>query len=98
MTTQEFLDKYDNKEIFTEDELYRIWIGDTEIEMEVIEEGTGEFYRWNHEEWQIVKIGDRCFDIARMAGNTEYQENEYDIQPQEVYPIQKVITVWEAVK
>ena len=48
MTTKEFLDRYDNKETFTESEMHRIWIGDTEIEMTVIEEGTGEQYRWNH--------------------------------------------------
>lgn len=97
MTTKEFLDRYDNKETFTESEMHRIWIGDTEIEMTVIEEGTGEQYRWNHIEWQVVKIGDRYFDLAIMAGNTEYQDNEYDIQPQEVKPVETVITKWERV-
>ena len=97
MTTKEFLDKYDNNETFTEEEMFRIWIGDTEIEMEVIEEGIGEQYRWNHIEWQVVKINNRYFDLAIMAGNTEYQDNEYYIQPQEVKPVETVITKWERV-
>ena len=97
MTTKEFLDRYDSNVDFTEEELHDIWVGDTEIEMNTIEEGNGEQYRWNHEEWQIVKIGDRYFNIARMAGNTEYQDNEYDIQPQEVMPVEKIITIWEPV-
>ena len=71
MTTQEFLQRYDNKETFSEDELYRIWIGDTEIEATDIEEGIGdELDRWNHVEWRVIKIQDRYFEIARYAGNT----------------------------
>ena len=97
MTTNEFLNKCDKKELFTEEELYRLWIGDVDIEAEDIEEGIGEQYRWNHVEWRVIKIQDRYFEIARMAGNTEYQPNEYDCQPIEVKPVQKVITVWESV-
>lgn len=98
MTTKEFLDKHDSKECFTEEELYRIWIGDTEIEATDIEEGIGdELDRWNHVEWRIIKIQDRYFEIARYAGNTEYQENCYDCQPIEVKPVEKMIVAWEAV-
>ena len=98
MTTQEFLQRYDNKETFSEDELYRIWIGDTEIEATDIEEGIGdELDRWNHVEWRVIKIQDRYFEIARYAGNTECQEDYYDCQPIEVKPVEKVITTWEAV-
>ena len=97
MTTKEFLNKCDKKEIFTEEELYRLWIGDVNIEAEDIEEGTGEQYRWNHVEWRVIKIQDRYFEIARMAGNTEYQPDEYDCQPIEVKPVQKVVTFWESV-
>lgn len=96
MTTQEFLDKYDSKEYFTEDELENIWWGDG-IEYTTIEEGSGDQYRWTHIEYKIIKIGDRYFDIARNAANTEYQETEYDCQPQEVKPVEKVIIAWEAI-
>ena len=97
MTTKEFLDKYDSGQQFTEEELYRLWIGDVDIEAEDIEEGVGEQYRWQHIEWRVIKIQDRYFEIARSAGNTEYQPNEYDCQPIEVRPVEKTIIVWEAI-
>ena len=85
-------------ELFTEEELYRLWIGDVDIEAEDIDEGTGEQYRWNHVEWRVIQIQNRYFEIARMAGNTEYQENEYDCQPIEVEPYKVTITSWRPVK
>ena len=97
MTTKEFLDRYDNKEIFTKEELYRLWIGDIDVEAKDIEEGVREQYRWQHIEWRVIKIQDRYFKIARSAGNTEYQPNEYDYQPIEVRPVEKTIIVWEGV-
>ena len=97
MTTQEFLNKYDSKELFTEMELCRIWWKDTSIEAEDIDEGIGKRYRWDHVEWRVVKIQDRYFEIARMAGNTEYQPDSYDCQPIEVKPVQKTIVTWEAI-
>lgn len=96
MTTQEFLNKYDSKELFTERELRCIWCGDTNIEAEDIDEGIGERYRWVHVEWRVIKIQDRYFKIARMAANTEYQLDDYNRQPLEVKPVQKTIVTWEA--
>lgn len=35
--------------------------------------------------------------IYAYRGNTECQEDYYDMQPDEVYPIEKTIIVWEGV-
>lgn len=101
MTTLDFLNMYDTKEGLDSEQLRLLWwddlfedgdnikeIGDTEY---------GEQDRWTHLETRIICINDRYFQLARWAGNTEYQENEYDIQPEEVKPVEKTITVWEVV-
>lgn len=97
MTTQEFLNRYDNKELFSETELQDIYWGDFDGYVHEVDNGTGELYRWNHLEYKILQIGERYFDVARMAGNTEYQENEYDIQPQEVKRVERMVIDWEAI-
>lgn len=97
MTTEDFLNKYDLKKTFTEEELYRLYIGDVDIEVEDIDKGTGEQNRWDHIEWRVIKIKDRYFEIARLAGNTEYQPDEYNCQPIEVKPVEKTIITWEEI-
>ena len=46
MTTKEFLDRYDNKKILTEDELYNLWINNLfdEEEQDKIQEVREEEY------------------------------------------------------
>ena len=100
MKTQEFLDRYDSKQGFTEDELYRIWINDTEDGFEEVrEEELGEPHRWNIPVDKVIKVGDRYFMIYCFQGLTECQESYYDQQPDEVYPVEKTITItcWEGV-
>ena len=104
MTTKEFLDRYDSvSEAFTEDELYRLWINDLfdfddEKIKEVREEEYGEPHRWNTPVDRIIKVEDRYFMIFCFQGNTEYQENYYDQQPEEVEPYEITITAWRSVK
>lgn len=97
MNTIEFLNKFDSKQQFSEDELYNLYNNNTDVEMEDIEENIGELDRWVHEENKIVKINNRYFRFYAMIGNTEYQENSYDIQPTEVIPIQKIVICWESI-
>jgi hypothetical protein len=33
--------------------------------------------------------------IYQYRANTEYQETEYDWQPDEVYPVERTIICWE---
>ena len=97
MTVKEFLTRYDNKEIFTEDELRDIYWGDFEGEecSEEIDEEIDEKRRWSQFVYKYVMIGGRYFCLTADIGLTEYQDNEYDYQPEEVRPVEKVITVTE---
>ena len=98
MTTKEFLDRYDSKKHFTEDELYRLWINDTEdLFEEVREEEYGEPHRWNTPVDRIIKVEDRYFMIFCFRGNTECQDSYYDQQPEEVEPYEVTITSWRTV-
>ena len=89
MKTQEFLDRYDSvSEAFTERELYELWINDLfDFNDENVKEVEGEVWgepdRWN-----------TC--VTRVI-QTECQEEYYDIQPDEVYPVEKTIIVWEGI-
>lgn len=101
MTPQEFLDRYDSKQDFTEDELYRLWINDLFDEedeiIEVRDEEYGKPDRWNIPVDRVIKVGNRYFLIYCYQAATEMQESYYDIQPDEVYPVEKTIIVWEGV-
>ena len=46
---------------------------------------------------EVIQVEDRYFMVYRYKGNTEYQETIYDVQPDEVYPVEKTIIVWEGV-
>lgn len=92
MTIKEFLDRYDNKKEFSEEELYELW---RSKEIAVAEEETWEEPdRWDTLVTKVLQIGNRYFMIYARIGNTEYQENSYDIQPDEVYPTEKVVIEW----
>ena len=104
MTTTEFLKIYDNypKDLFDEEILQDLWccglFTDDENVWDITEVEYGEQERWNHLESRVIKIQDRYFEIARWAGNTEYQEDTYDCQPIEVRLVEKVVKVWEAIE
>ena len=104
MTTTDFLKIYDNfpHDLFDEDTLYALWCNNLFVDDENVQDITevecGEQSRWNHVEWRVIKIRGRYFEIARWAGNTEYQEDIYDCQPVEVRLVEKVVKAWEAIK
>ena len=50
----------------------------------LVKQITGDKHRWQTEITSIFKVGDRLFAIDWMEGNTENQENEYDLDPYEV--------------
>jgi hypothetical protein len=101
MTVKEFLNRYDNKETFNEDELKDLFWGDVEasdgMEFEEIEEEADEKRRWSQFVYKYIMIGGRYFCLTADIGLTEYQDNEYDYQPVEVKKTQKTIVVncWE---
>lgn len=100
MKIQEFLDRYDSvSEAFTERELEDLWWGDLlDVYIPVIrDEEYSEPDRWNTLVDKVIRVENRYFMIYRYKGNTEYQETIYDMQPDEVYPVEKTIIVWEGV-
>ena len=100
MTVEEFYERYDSvSEPFTDRELEDLWWGDLlDVDTpEVGEEEYGEPDRWNTMVSKVLQIGTRYFMVYRFVGNTEYQETYYDVQPDEVQPVEKTIIVWEGV-
>lgn len=100
MKIKDFLDRYDSvSEAFTERELEDLWWNDL-LDVNVVEVGKeewGEPDRWNTCVTKVIQVENRYFMIYRYAGNTEYQESYYDMQPDEVYPVEKTIIAWEGV-
>ena len=101
MTTKEFLERYDSNDEFSETELEDLWWNDLlDVEIpEVGEEKYAEPDRWNTSVSKVIQVEDRYFMIYQYRANTECQESYYDQQPDEVYPVEKTITVicWEGV-
>ena len=103
MTVKEFLTRYDNKEVFNEGELKDLYWGDMEIEdgmeWEEIDEEIEDKRRWSQFIYKYVMIGGRYFCLTADIGLTEYQDNEYNYQPEEVRRTQKTIVVdcWEPI-
>lgn len=99
MTTTEFLEMYDKEESFDTNTLAELWWEGLEGNYEEITPVKyGESLRWIHSESKVVQVEDRYFEIARWAGNTEYQPDEYDQQPEEVRPVEMVVRRWEKVR
>ena len=94
MTKEYFLNKFDNGEEFTFEELEYII---QESDFEYVDEIEGDDHRWNREMQTIIKIDDRLFAIDWRKGLTEMQENEYWDQPYEVKVVEKTIVVKEYV-
>lgn len=99
MTTKDFLDIYDSKSYFVEEQLEALWWDELlDIDTPVIgEEEYGEPGRWDTCVSKVIKVENRYFQIYRLQGNTEYQETTYPYQPDEVKPVEKTITVWEVI-
>lgn len=97
MTALEFITRYDNGDTFTENELQDIYWGDFEgdIGSEEIDEEIGEKRRWSQYITKIILVCGRYFSVTADIGLTEYQDNTYDIQPEEVRPAEKVVTITE---
>ena len=101
MTVKEFLTRYDNGEDFNEADLHDLYWGDVEFdgeEPEEIETIYGEKGRWSRYEEKVWKIGSRYFIFTADIGLTEYQDNDYNYQPTEVYPVEKIVTITEWVE
>lgn len=97
MTVKDFLTRYDNNELFSEDELRDIYWGDFEGDetYEEIDEEVDEKRRWSQFVYKYVMIGGRYFCLTADIGLTEYQDNEYGYQPEEVTPVEKIIMITE---
>ena len=102
MTVKEFIEKFDNQETFERDELRDLFWGDIEEddddavwEMDSIKHPNR---RWSRIEEKIVQINGRYFSFSGDIGLTEHCDHEFDIQPKEVEPREKVITITEWVK
>ena len=90
---QYIIDKYDNKEPLTKEEVRElIW----DYDYERIE---GESRRWNRWVDVIIKLKDRYFRVGFDEGLTEMQPNEYYTDIVEVKPVATVKTVinWEEI-
>ena len=55
----------------------------------------GDDGRWFRGMYTVVELGGRHFGINWFKGLTEYQDNEFDFQPEEVERHEKMITVTE---
>ena len=97
MTNKEFLKRYDKKKLLTENELKQLW--QNELLDETPEIVRGEEYsipgRWNIPIDKVIKVEDRYFMIYCYQAATEYQEDEYNWQPDEVYPVERTVICWE---
>lgn len=100
MTTVEFLDWYDNDYPFSEDQLRNLYWGEfiDDENVKEVDSFTGEHHRWTHEESKVYKIQNRYFEFYARIANTEYQDDEFDIEPTEVKPVEKVVICWEAIE
>ena len=77
---------YNGEQNFTEDELSELCheYGDNE------QDGSG---RWTAYITSIIQVEDKFFQINWEQGLTEYQEDSFGNQPQEVEPYEETIVV-----
>ena len=93
MTEQEFLEKFDKGETFSERELNALrW------ELNEVETIYGGNRRWSRSAQTIFNVNGRLFALDWEEGLTENQENEFFNQPYEVEKRTKTIVVNEYVK
>ena len=90
MTDQEFLERFDKGEKFSERELDSLrW------EFNEVETIYGDNRRWSRSAQTIFEVQGRLFALDWEEGLTENQENEFFNQPYEVEKRTKVIEVDE---
>ena len=92
MTDPEFLQKYDNGQKFSEEEL-----SDMLWSFNIVDRIVGEDHRWQREMTTVFDISGRFFKLDWMKGLTENQESDFWKQPQEVrkHTCEKTIVVTE---
>ncbi len=93
MLEQEFLEKFDKGEKFSERELDSLRWGLDEVETIY-----GENNRWSRSAKTIFDVQGRLFALDWEEGLTENQENEFFNQPYEVEKRTKTIVVNEYIK
>lgn len=88
----EFLNRYDAGEEFDSHEL-----ADIVYDCDEVEENPGECGRWTQGMETIFQVGDRFFSIYWERGLTEYQDDEFFSQPEEVvlHEYEKLVKVRE---
>lgn len=86
---KKMLSKIDNGELLTSNELSKL-VYDYDIDTQEGDDG-----RWVRGMYTVVELAGRYFGISWFKGLTEYQDNEFDYQPEEVERHEKVITVTE---
>lgn len=86
---KKMLSKIDSGESLTNSELSRL-VYDYDIDTEEGDDG-----RWVRGMYTVVELCGRHFGISWFKGLTEYQDSEFDFQPEEVEKHEKVITVTE---
>ena len=86
---KKMLSKIDSGESLTSSELSRL-VYDYDIYTEEGDDG-----RWVRSMYTVVELCGRHFGISWFKGLTEYQDSEFDFQPEEVEKHEKVITVTE---
>ena len=101
LKVKEFLELYDHGHQFDEDDLRHIFNADfdedDDDQVSIVEEEVGDNRRWSRMEYHYIKINERYFLTMVDIGLTEYQDNEYLYQPEEMsLKVEtKVITVTE---
>ena len=101
LRVKEFLELYDHGHQFDEDDLKNIFNADFDEEEDdevyVVEEEAGDNRRWSRMEYHYISVNKRYFLTMADIGLTEYQDNEYLYQPEEMLleVVTKVITVTE---
>ena len=83
------LSKIDSGESLTSNELSKLAY-DYDIDTQEGDDG-----RWVRSMYTAVELGGRHVGINWFKGLTEYQDNEFDFQPEEVERHEKMITVTE---
>lgn len=86
---KKMLSKIDSGESLTSSELSRL-VYDYDIDTQEGDDG-----RWVRGMYTVVELCGRHFGINWFKGLTEYQDSEFDFQPEEVEKHEKVITVTE---
>lgn len=76
--------KIDNRECLSDEELRRL----TEYS---IQRDYGENGRWNRAVYDVIELCERYFNLTWYEGLTEYQDNEFNEQPYEVFKKSKVV-------